>query len=120
MASRYDDHNNRPSHSKQNWNRGNPSSYDKHNRHDRKLFLPSMPHISDDFLIESHDKLTSGDSRSSGSRKDRNEENKEKSKPRQIGDWSEHTSSSGKRYYYNVVTEQSQWEKPLEWIEFEK
>jgi len=31
------------------------------------------------------------------------------------GDWSEHVSSSGKRYYYNCKTEVSQWEKPKEW-----
>ncbi|KAI5700911.1 hypothetical protein M8J75_004131 [Diaphorina citri] len=33
-----------------------------------------------------------------------------------IGDWSEHISSSGKKYYYNCKTEVSQWEKPKEWI----
>ena len=31
------------------------------------------------------------------------------------GDWSEHVSSSGKRYYYNCKTEVSQWEKPKDW-----
>ncbi|RVE43934.1 hypothetical protein evm_011403 [Chilo suppressalis] len=30
-------------------------------------------------------------------------------------EWSEHISSSGKRYYYNCVSEVSQWEKPREW-----
>ncbi|RZC39221.1 WW and/or Herpes BLLF1 domain containing protein, partial [Asbolus verrucosus] len=34
-----------------------------------------------------------------------------------VGDWSEHVSSSGKKYYYNCKTEVSQWEKPREWIE---
>ena len=33
-----------------------------------------------------------------------------------FGDWSEHMSSSGKKYYYNCKTEVSQWEKPREWI----
>uniref|UniRef100_A0A8D8Q2M0 WW domain-containing adapter protein with coiled-coil n=1 Tax=Cacopsylla melanoneura TaxID=428564 RepID=A0A8D8Q2M0_9HEMI len=33
-----------------------------------------------------------------------------------IGDWSEHISSSGKKYYYNCKTEVSQWEKPKEWL----
>lgn len=33
-----------------------------------------------------------------------------------IGDWSEHVSSSGKKYYYNCKTEVSQWEKPREWL----
>lgn len=32
-----------------------------------------------------------------------------------FGDWSEHMSSSGKKYYYNCKTEVSQWEKPREW-----
>lgn len=36
-----------------------------------------------------------------------------------VGDWSEHTSSSGKKYYYNCKTEVSQWEKPREWLEKE-
>lgn len=33
------------------------------------------------------------------------------------GDWSEHVSSSGKRYYYNCKTEVSQWERPDGWVE---
>lgn len=36
-----------------------------------------------------------------------------------IGDWSEHVSSSGKKYYYNCKTEVSQWEKPKEWLDKE-
>lgn len=35
-------------------------------------------------------------------------------------DWSEHVSSSGKKYYYNCKTEISQWEKPKEWLETEE
>uniref|UniRef100_A0A674NMJ4 WW domain containing adaptor with coiled-coil a n=1 Tax=Takifugu rubripes TaxID=31033 RepID=A0A674NMJ4_TAKRU len=34
-------------------------------------------------------------------------------------DWTEHISSSGKKYYYNCRTEVSQWEKPKEWLERE-
>ncbi|XP_068751451.1 WW domain-containing adapter protein with coiled-coil-like [Montipora capricornis] len=34
--------------------------------------------------------------------------------------WSQHTSSSGKVYYYNCKTEKSQWEKPKEWVERER
>ncbi|XP_071442695.1 WW domain-containing adapter protein with coiled-coil homolog isoform X2 [Hetaerina americana] len=37
-----------------------------------------------------------------------------------VGDWSEHISSSGKKYYYNCKTEVSQWEKPREWVERER
>ncbi|GAB6028322.1 hypothetical protein CHUAL_002495 [Chamberlinius hualienensis] len=44
----------------------------------------------------------------------------EKDKRLQVGDWSEHVSSSGKRYYYNCKTEVSQWEKPKEWLDWEK
>ncbi|XP_064598143.1 WW domain-containing adapter protein with coiled-coil-like [Liolophura sinensis] len=33
------------------------------------------------------------------------------------GDWSEHISSSGKKYYYNCRTEVSQWEKPKDWVD---
>ncbi|XP_072030653.1 LOW QUALITY PROTEIN: WW domain-containing adapter protein with coiled-coil-like [Amphiura filiformis] len=35
-------------------------------------------------------------------------------------EWSEHISSSKKKYYYNCKTEVSQWEKPKEWIERER
>ncbi|CAJ0920543.1 unnamed protein product, partial [Mesorhabditis belari] len=46
---------------------------------------------------------------------------KERMKPvKEVGDWSEQTSSSGKRYYYNRSTEVSQWEKPEEWKEYER
>lgn len=37
-----------------------------------------------------------------------------------VGDWAEHLSSSGKKYYYNCITEVSQWEKPKEWLEYER
>ncbi|KAI6202727.1 WW domain-containing protein [Aphelenchoides besseyi] len=39
---------------------------------------------------------------------------------KQVGQWSEQISSAGKRYYYNVVTEVSQWDKPAEWRAYEK
>lgn len=41
-------------------------------------------------------------------------------KPQKVGDWSEHVSSSGKKYYYNCKTEVSQWEKPRDWVDWEK
>ncbi|XP_077544334.1 WW domain-containing adapter protein with coiled-coil wacky isoform X1 [Haemaphysalis longicornis] len=43
-----------------------------------------------------------------------------KDRRQQVGDWSEHVSSSGKKYYYNCKTEISQWEKPKEWVDWEK
>ncbi|KAI6207269.1 WW domain-containing protein [Aphelenchoides fujianensis] len=39
---------------------------------------------------------------------------------KQVGNWSEQISSSGKRYFYNHQTEVSQWDKPAEWRAFEK
>jgi len=36
------------------------------------------------------------------------------------GDWTEHYSSTGKKYYYNCKTEVSQWEKPKDWTDVEK
>ncbi|KAI7688313.1 WW domain-containing adapter protein with coiled-coil [Sarcoptes scabiei] len=42
------------------------------------------------------------------------------SSKKHFGDWSEQISSSGKRYYYNSKTECSQWEKPKEWVDWEK
>ncbi|EEC06594.1 conserved hypothetical protein, partial [Ixodes scapularis] len=47
------------------------------------------------------------------------QESKEKLR-QQVGDWSEHVSSSGKKYYYNCKTEVSQWEKPKEWVDWER
>jgi len=35
-------------------------------------------------------------------------------------DWSQHISSSGKVYYYNKKTEESQWEVPKDWTNREK
>ena len=45
---------------------------------------------------------------------------RERDRLTRIGDWSEHVSSSGKKYYYNCKTEVSQWEKPKEWLEKER
>lgn len=39
---------------------------------------------------------------------------------REVGPWSEQTSSTGKKYYYNHETEVSQWEKPDAWKEWER
>ncbi|PAV77228.1 hypothetical protein WR25_17891 [Diploscapter pachys] len=36
---------------------------------------------------------------------------------KEFGPWSEQTSSAGRKYYYNKITEVSQWEKPKEWKE---
>ena len=44
----------------------------------------------------------------------------EKERLSRVGEWSEHVSSSGKKYYYNCQTEVSQWEKPGVWLEWER
>uniref|UniRef100_A0A915JGF5 WW domain-containing protein n=1 Tax=Romanomermis culicivorax TaxID=13658 RepID=A0A915JGF5_ROMCU len=44
----------------------------------------------------------------------------EKHRFKKYEDWSEQISKAGKKYYYNCRTEVSQWEKPPDWIEFEK
>ncbi|GFQ78285.1 WW domain-containing adapter protein with coiled-coil [Trichonephila clavata] len=46
--------------------------------------------------------------------------NEENDRRLPVIDWSEHISSSGKKYYYNCKTEVSQWEKPKELIEWER
>ncbi|XGW23100.1 hypothetical protein V3C99_005388 [Haemonchus contortus] len=38
---------------------------------------------------------------------------------KEFGSWSEQTSSSGRKYFYNRDTEVSQWEKPKEWRDYE-
>ncbi|KJH48604.1 WW domain protein [Dictyocaulus viviparus] len=38
---------------------------------------------------------------------------------KEFGAWSEQTSSSGRKYFYNRDTEVSQWEKPKEWRDYE-
>ncbi|KAF5306058.1 hypothetical protein FQA39_LY09036 [Lamprigera yunnana] len=48
------------------------------------------------------------------------EKRDERERVTRVGDWSEHISSSGKKYYYNCKTEVSQWEKPREWIDRER
>lgn len=45
---------------------------------------------------------------------------RERDRLARMGDWSEHVSSSGKKYYYNCKTEVSQWEKPKEWLDKER
>lgn len=51
--------------------------------------------------------------------RDRDRE-RDRDKLNRFGDWSEHVSSSGKKYYYNCKTEVSQWEKPKEWLDKER
>lgn len=52
--------------------------------------------------------------------RDRDRDRDRGDKLSRFGDWSEHVSSSGKKYYYNCKTEVSQWEKPKEWLDKER
>uniref|UniRef100_A0ABD2VQY4 WW domain-containing protein n=1 Tax=Trichogramma kaykai TaxID=54128 RepID=A0ABD2VQY4_9HYME len=69
-------------------------------------------------------KISSNSSRDSSQRKPthnsyqdkRGDERGTMERTARFGDWSEHMSSSGKKYYYNCKTEVSQWEKPREWV----
>ncbi|ELU11282.1 hypothetical protein CAPTEDRAFT_226086, partial [Capitella teleta] len=61
-----------------------------------------------------------GSNGSKNSREQREREHRvevQRSAIHHCGDWTEHRSSSGKRYYYNCKTEQSQWEKPKDWVD---
>ncbi|XP_075229440.1 WW domain-containing adapter protein with coiled-coil wacky isoform X1 [Lycorma delicatula] len=60
------------------------------------------------------------DDRDRDRERDRDRDNRERDRVLRVGDWSEHLSSSGKKYYYNCKTEVSQWEKPREWLEKEQ
>ncbi|XP_067943363.1 WW domain-containing adapter protein with coiled-coil-like isoform X2 [Watersipora subatra] len=74
-------------------------------------------HLKDkDSLQKSEDYKKSSSSTKSytGSSKDPRTE-AQKTALRVFGDWSEHVSSSGKRYFYNCKTEVSQWVRPKEW-----
>lgn len=72
---------------------------------------------------ESHTlKVSQNSSRETSQRKinttcQQQEKREERDRVVRCGDWSEHLSSSGKKYYYNCKTEVSQWEKPREWME---
>ncbi|GLV45695.1 wacky [Carabus blaptoides fortunei] len=69
-------------------------------------------------------KMTSQNNSSSRDRKPvhncQDKQRDERERLTRLGDWSEHISSSGKKYYYNCKTEVSQWEKPREWVEREQ
>jgi hypothetical protein len=72
---------------------------------------------------QSYNKSVNNYSRNSSDNHDISNDSKSSnssSKRMHIGEWTEHISSSGKRYYYNCRTEVSQWEKPKEWLEWEK
>lgn len=58
--------------------------------------------------------------RDHGGRSGNNDRDRERDRINRMCDWSEHVSSSGKKYYYNCKTEVSQWEKPKEWLEKER
>ncbi|XP_050542788.1 WW domain-containing adapter protein with coiled-coil homolog [Daktulosphaira vitifoliae] len=62
-------------------------------------------------------KVVHSSCQSSGSSSNNRNSRSGESSVTKVGDWSEHTSSSGKKYYYNCKTEVSQWDQPREWLE---
>ena len=38
---------------------------------------------------------------------------------KKIGDWSEHVGLSGRTFYFNCKTNETQWRKPREWLKSE-
>lgn len=68
-------------------------------------------------------KNSSGHSRDSSSYYENNHSSSYSTMPSKrnhFGDWTEQISSSGKRYYYNSKSETSQWEKPRDWLDWER
>lgn len=100
-------------------------------RRSRDEYRTNHDRISPEKIVHSVKWSNSRDSRESGQRKvvhsscqsssssSNNRESRSggSSSVTKVGDWSEHTSSSGKKYYYNCKTEVSQWDQPREWLE---
>lgn len=81
--------------------------------------------LSSDKRSGSDDRERSDRDRSDRDIRDRDRErdrdrDRDRDRLSRMGDWSEHVSSSGKKYYYNCKTEVSQWEKPKEWLDKER
>ena len=53
-------------------------------------------------------------------RRNNNDRGSTKENTQLVGDWTEHVTSSGKFFYYNCKLEFSQWEKPRDWVDWEK
>ena len=53
-------------------------------------------------------------------RRNTNDRGSTKENTQLVGDWTEHVTSSGKFFYYNCKLEFSQWEKPRDWVDWEK
>jgi hypothetical protein len=91
------------------------SERDEHRtNHDRRSKLSSTSEKRGGSSSNSDDRERDRGDRSERQERDRGD------RVNRIGDWSEHVSSSGKKYYYNCKTEVSTWEKPREWIEKER
>lgn len=67
------------------------------------------------FKQSEYDKKVRGEIANTSSRGSKHEDGSSSATDSQSSEWSVHISSSGKRYYYNSVTEVSQWEKPRDW-----
>ncbi|KAL5005794.1 hypothetical protein ScPMuIL_016952 [Solemya velum] len=101
--------------SKEKLEKGAVTSPEKHVNHAPTTSSQRCGYISGSNNIERGSKNGRSDPKDQKEKDHKSEV--QKSAKRVSGDWSEHTSSSGKRYYYNIKTEVSQWEKPKEWSE---
>ncbi|XP_031627948.1 WW domain-containing adapter protein with coiled-coil homolog isoform X2 [Contarinia nasturtii] len=88
--------------------------------HDR-IEMSSSSRRSSKLMYQPSDKRSGSRERDRDHRDRGNGSNNNSSSDRisRLCDWSEHVSSSGKKYYYNCKTEISQWEKPNEWLDKE-
>ena len=53
-------------------------------------------------------------------RRNNNDRGSTKENTQLVGDWEERVNSSGKFFYYNCKSKVSQWEKPRDWVDWEK
>ncbi|XP_076045309.1 WW domain-containing adapter protein with coiled-coil wacky isoform X2 [Oratosquilla oratoria] len=89
---------------------------DRDQDHDREY----RPYRDRDDSRSPKDRRRDRDGRGNHDRINSVHKKEDKDRSMRVGEWSEHMSSSGKKYYYNCRTEVSQWEKPPEWVEWEQ
>eukprot|EP00090_Calanus_glacialis_P035099 TRINITY_DN59996_c0_g1_i1.p1 TRINITY_DN59996_c0_g1~~TRINITY_DN59996_c0_g1_i1.p1 ORF type:complete len:615 (+),score=181.37 TRINITY_DN59996_c0_g1_i1:69-1913(+) len=103
--------------------RGDNSMYSKYNNHRQERdYNNKYGNSRKDIRDTDRDRDRSPRDRKSWDYKEKSREKDgvDRGNTSTCNDWTEHKSSSGKKYYYNSKTEVSQWEKPREWVEAEK
>jgi len=102
--------------------RGDNSMYSKYNNHRQERDYNKYSNSRKDIRDTDRDRDRSPRDRKSWDYKEKSREKDgvDRGNSSTCNDWTEHKSSSGKKYYYNSKTEVSQWEKPREWVEAEK